>query len=204
MLAAVDSRGPRIAVERREAQRARSRRSPQGDVCGARRARQRERMATSVRVARPTLWRLPALHFRAWLGVLGVAWRDDETVTLDDNSDAIALRERERLRSPSLQTRTIADEQSQSPRSPRPAKRGEGADPRLDRGEAGEGRLPKGALSRLALLRSPPSPASGRGEMGALPCTCDSPLQGEVSCKAVIRVLGATLYSVGKAKEFRE
>jgi hypothetical protein len=76
VLKAYGGRQPRrrIAVERREAQRARSRRFPQGDVLWRAPRPERERVATSVRVARPRPWRLPALHFRAWFCWLGLAW----------------------------------------------------------------------------------------------------------------------------------
>jgi hypothetical protein len=68
--AAVDSRGARTAmvVERREAQRARSRRFAQADPLWRAPRPKRGRVATSVRVAWPTTRRLPALHsFWEWL-----------------------------------------------------------------------------------------------------------------------------------------
>jgi hypothetical protein len=59
-----------MVVERREAQRARSRRFAQADLLWRAPRPKRGRMATSVRVAWPTTRRLPALHSeRAWLFV---------------------------------------------------------------------------------------------------------------------------------------
>ena len=51
-----------MVVERREAQRARSRRFAQADLLWRAPRPKRERVATSVRVAWPTTRRLPALH----------------------------------------------------------------------------------------------------------------------------------------------
>jgi hypothetical protein len=59
-----------MVVERREAQRARSRRFAQADLLWRAPRPKRGRVATSVRVAWPTTRRLPALHSeRAWLFV---------------------------------------------------------------------------------------------------------------------------------------
>src|SRR5580704_186959 len=61
-------RGTAMVVERREAQRARSRRFAQADLLWRAPRPKRGRVATSVRVAWPTTRRLPALHSeRAWL-----------------------------------------------------------------------------------------------------------------------------------------
>jgi hypothetical protein len=65
-----------MVVERREAQRARSRRFAQADLLWRAPRPKRGRVATSVRVAWPTTRRLPALHSeRAWLFVR-VAFRE--------------------------------------------------------------------------------------------------------------------------------
>src|SRR5580693_4707421 len=92
------------------AQRARSRRFPQGDVLWRAPRPERERMATSVRVARPhfgasrrSIAVLVAWLGFAWLGFawLGFAWRSVAVTMarcLDDDSDAGASRERACLR----------------------------------------------------------------------------------------------------------
>jgi hypothetical protein len=59
-----------MVVERREAQRARSRRFAQADLLWRAPRPKRGRVATSVRVAWPTTRRLPALHSEfEWLFV---------------------------------------------------------------------------------------------------------------------------------------
>ena len=55
-----------MVVERREAQRARSRRFAQADLLWRAPRPKRGRVATSVRVAWPTTRRLPALHSSFW------------------------------------------------------------------------------------------------------------------------------------------
>jgi hypothetical protein len=68
-----------MVVERREAQRARSRRFAQADPLWRAPRPKRERVATSVRVAWPTTRRLPTLHSRVAfyaLGFVNLAFRD--------------------------------------------------------------------------------------------------------------------------------
>ena len=159
-------------MERREAQRARSRRFPQGNLLWRAPRPERERVATSVRVARPTTLAPPGAPFPCFgLAWFSVARRRRRSRCLDDDSDADASRERE------LSAFTLPWRETAVACEIPPLKGRVGAARR-----GGVARVTFGFDPRPTTFGRRPPPF--RGRKARLLHTCDSP-PAKVKCKAV-------------------